>query len=101
MSMLVPIIRVKADNEQGFVKINESDFDKEKHKLYKGSLPESRTEDPVLLEDAIRGLIDKGENLKDDGYPRIKDVRKATGNSELTSEQYDACLKEHFSIAPE
>lgn len=32
--MRVPTIRIKADNEQGFVIINESDFDENKMALY-------------------------------------------------------------------
>lgn len=29
-----PVVRVKHDNEDGFVEINESDFDAEKHQLF-------------------------------------------------------------------
>ena len=33
--MILPILRIKADNEDGFTEINEKDFDKSKHELYK------------------------------------------------------------------
>lgn len=33
MSETCPVVKIKAENEQGFVIINESDFDSEKHEL--------------------------------------------------------------------
>ena len=33
--MKLPVIKIKADNEDGFMIINEKDFDKELHELYK------------------------------------------------------------------
>ena len=32
-----PTVRIKANNEQGFVVINESDFESDKNELYTGS----------------------------------------------------------------
>lgn len=32
--MICPTVKVKCDNEQGFMIINESDFNKNKHKLF-------------------------------------------------------------------
>jgi len=33
--MRLPTIKIQADNEHGFMIINESDYDKEKHAIYK------------------------------------------------------------------
>ena len=33
--MILKTLRIKADNEDGFMDINEKDFDKELHELYK------------------------------------------------------------------
>ena len=33
--MKLPIVRIENEKKDGFVEINESDFDKEKHVLYK------------------------------------------------------------------
>ena len=33
--MILPIVRIENEKKDGFIEINESDFDKEKHVLYK------------------------------------------------------------------
>jgi len=33
--MILPIVRIVNEKKDGFVEINESDFDKEKHVIYK------------------------------------------------------------------
>ncbi len=38
--MQIPVIKIQADNEQGFILINKSDYDEKSHKLYK---PEKKT----------------------------------------------------------
>lgn len=35
MIMILPIVRIENEKKDGFIEINESDFDKEKHVLYK------------------------------------------------------------------
>lgn len=37
-----PTTRIKADNEQGFIIINESDFDPKKHALFEEPLPDGK-----------------------------------------------------------
>lgn len=51
----------------------------------------------VSLHEVVQQLMDKKENLKGDGFPRIADLREASGNLELSQEDYDACIEEHFS----
>jgi hypothetical protein len=53
--MKVPIVRIESDNGYKFVEINESDFDKEKHVLYK----EEVVKKPKELKNKVKKKLTK------------------------------------------
>lgn len=47
MSLIIPTIRIKSDNEEGFVVINKCDFDELEHELYDDKPVETKSRSTV------------------------------------------------------
>jgi len=52
--MQIPTVKIVADNKNGYVVINEEDFDKRNQKLFKEDVVK---EEPVVVEEAVEEEI--------------------------------------------
>lgn len=61
MSQTCPTIKVKADNEQGFMVINESDFDEKAHEAFESENDAKK----MTVAEIKEALIEKGIEIPD------------------------------------
>lgn len=61
--MLCPTVKIQSDNEDGYVVINESDFDSSKHTLWTSEDPEAKrlAEEAQLQAEEAKRLADETE----------------------------------------
>lgn len=95
MSEMCQTVKIKSKNEAGYVVINESDFNEEKHKLYEKPVKDTSRGLPTLQQ-GIQTLIDEGK-VKEDKLPSLDQVRKFFNDPGITKKIYEACIKEHFT----